>query len=91
MALNLKRKRAHSLSPSPSTEIDDEQAAFTDDQSPPPTLTGHAAANLSRPPTGEQLRNIKDAADLFRSTSFKLQVCSLLHRPSLLSIPTRSF
>ena len=27
-----------------------------------------------KPPTGEELRNIKDAADLYRSSSFKLQV-----------------
>jgi hypothetical protein len=27
-----------------------------------------------KPPTGEELRTIKDATDLFRSSSFKLQV-----------------
>jgi U3 small nucleolar RNA-associated protein 22 len=27
-----------------------------------------------KPPTGEELRNIKDATDLYRSSSFKLQV-----------------
>lgn len=27
-----------------------------------------------KPPTGEELRDIKDAADLYRSSSFKLQV-----------------
>ncbi len=30
----------------------------------------------NRPPVGEELRVIKDAADLFRSSSFKLQVCT---------------
>lgn len=28
----------------------------------------------SRPPTGQEIRAIKDAADLFQSSSFKLQV-----------------
>lgn len=28
-----------------------------------------------KPPTGEELRAIKDATDLFKSSSFKLQVC----------------
>ena len=27
-----------------------------------------------KPPTGEELRNIKDASELYRSNSFKLQV-----------------
>lgn len=31
-----------------------------------------------KPPTGEELRVIKDATDLFRSSSFKLQVHSFL-------------
>lgn len=29
----------------------------------------------NKPPTGEELRAIKDASDLFKSGSFKLQVC----------------
>ena len=29
-----------------------------------------------KPPTGEELRNIKDATELYRSSSFKLQVRS---------------
>jgi U3 small nucleolar RNA-associated protein 22 len=28
-----------------------------------------------QPPTGEELRAIRDASDLFKSSSFKLQVC----------------
>lgn len=31
----------------------------------------------NKPPTGEELRTIKDATDLFRSNSFKLQVSVL--------------
>ncbi|KAF7800159.1 hypothetical protein EIP86_011405 [Pleurotus ostreatoroseus] len=31
-----------------------------------------------KPPTGEELRNIKDATDLYRSSSFKLQIDALL-------------
>lgn len=32
----------------------------------------------NKPPTGEELRAIKDASDLFKSGSFKLQVCCLV-------------
>lgn len=35
-----------------------------------------------KPPTGEELRVIKDATDLFRSSSFKLQVRSSLEFPT---------
>jgi len=45
---------------------------------PPPSQKG--ADNPIEPPTGEELRVIKVAADLFKSGSFKLQVCL----PSLL-------
>ena len=31
-----------------------------------------------KPPTGEELRNIKDATELYRSSSFKLQVSNSL-------------
>lgn len=34
----------------------------------------------NKPPTGEELRDIKDAADLFKSNSFKLQVIVLCFR-----------
>ena len=33
--------------------------------------------HVKAPPKGEELRDIKDATDLFRSTSFKLQVSLL--------------
>lgn len=32
-----------------------------------------------KPPTAEELRAIKDASDLFKSSSFKLQVCIRCH------------
>jgi U3 small nucleolar RNA-associated protein 22 len=40
------------------------------------------AGNVKRnkPPTGEELRDIKEAADLFKSNSFKLQVIVLYCR-----------
>ncbi|KAI0368535.1 Nrap protein [Pilatotrama ljubarskyi] len=34
--------------------------------------------HITKPPTGEELRKIKDATDLYRSTSFKLQIDALL-------------
>ncbi|KAF4578353.1 hypothetical protein EYR36_000160 [Pleurotus pulmonarius] len=42
-----------------------------------------------KPPTGEELRVIKDATDLFRSSSFKLQIDALLPnvRPKASRIP----
>lgn len=36
-----------------------------------------AGKGAKKPPTGEELRGIKDAADLYRSNSFKLQVRNL--------------
>ncbi|KAH9855524.1 Nrap protein [Lenzites betulinus] len=36
------------------------------------------SSHLLKPPTGEELRKIKDATDLYRSTSFKLQIDALL-------------
>ena len=35
---------------------------------------GEPGTKPKKPPTGEELRAIKDATDLFRSSSFKLQV-----------------
>ncbi|KAF8154805.1 Nrap protein [Crassisporium funariophilum] len=42
-----------------------------------------------KPPTGEELRDIKDATDLFKSSSFKLQIDALLPnvRPKTSRIP----
>ena len=38
-----------------------------------------SGTKLKKPPTGEELRAIKDATDLYRSSSFKLQVCWLFY------------
>ncbi|PFH49460.1 hypothetical protein AMATHDRAFT_178762 [Amanita thiersii Skay4041] len=39
---------------------------------------GESTDKIRRPPTGEEIRTIRDAADLFRSGSFKLQIDALL-------------
>ena len=39
----------------------------------------HTGTKPKKPPTGVELRNIKDATDLYRSSSFKLQVCTAQH------------
>ncbi|KAF9447462.1 pre-rRNA processing protein Utp22 [Macrolepiota fuliginosa MF-IS2] len=46
-----------------------------------------SSGRLNKPPTGEELRVIKDAADLFRSNSFKLQIDALL--PNVRPKPSR--
>ncbi|THG99128.1 hypothetical protein EW026_g3163 [Hermanssonia centrifuga] len=38
----------------------------------------HTGSKPKKPPTGEELRNIKDATELYRSSSFKLQIDALL-------------
>jgi len=54
-------------------EVEGEEWTGTRLNVPPPSQKG--ADNSIEPPTGEELRVIKVAADLFKSTSFKLQVC----------------
>ena len=49
--------------------IDDEQGGST--------VRGEKATNR-KPPTGEEIRVIKDAAELYRSNAFKLQIDALL-------------
>ncbi|KAI0759414.1 Nrap protein [Trametes elegans] len=39
---------------------------------------GPSGPHIVKPPTGEELRKIRDATDLYRSTSFKLQIDALL-------------
>ena len=34
----------------------------------------HYGKKLKKPPTGEELRDMKDASELYRSSSFRLQV-----------------
>ncbi|KAA1477008.1 Nrap protein [Dentipellis sp. KUC8613] len=38
----------------------------------------HAGGKPKKPPTGEEVRSIKEATELFRSSSFKLQIDALL-------------
>jgi U3 small nucleolar RNA-associated protein 22 len=52
-------------------ESDEWQGIAQPTSSDPP----HTATKPFKPPTGEELRAIKDASSLFRSNSFKLQVC----------------
>ena len=37
-----------------------------------------SSSKIKKPPTGEELRVIREAADLYRSSSFKLQVWSTI-------------
>ena len=48
----------------------------------------HTGRKPRKPPTGEEVRNIREATDLFRSNSFKFQVRTLLFRcvPVLTSV-----
>ena len=39
-----------------------------------------------KPPTGEELRTIKDAADLYMSSSFKLQVSLIIYTHDVLTM-----
>ncbi|CAA7262477.1 unnamed protein product [Cyclocybe aegerita] len=52
-------------------------------------ITPHPGTKPKKPPTGEELRAIKDASDLFKSSSFKLQIDALLPnvRPKASRIP----
>ncbi|KAI0718445.1 Nrap protein [Cerioporus squamosus] len=49
--------------------------AAPDSQSAPPDPSSSRAV---KPPTGQELRNIKEATDLYRSTSFKFQIDALI-------------
>jgi U3 small nucleolar RNA-associated protein 22 len=48
---------------------------------PSPPIQPQSSSKPFKPPTGEELRTIKDASSLFRSNSFKLQVCSIYDSP----------
>lgn len=59
---------------------DDESDASSDGHvEPVEPVEESSTVHVKAPPKGEELRDIKDATDLFRSTSFKLQV-SRSHR-----------
>ena len=51
--------------------ITEEQTKVLDNME---SRTEHPKSKLNRPPTGQELRAIQEAADLFQSSSFKLQV-----------------
>ncbi len=57
-------------------EDEEEWAGFQKDEANseqyPPNRVHHKS---NHPPTALELRSIKDAADLYRSSSFKLQAC----------------
>jgi len=73
---------------------DDEEAeewgGVSGDIAPPPLTTTTkppAGPGLHKPPMGTELRAIKDAADLFKSSSFKMQIDALL--PNVRPKPSR--
>ncbi|KAI0711085.1 Nrap protein [Fomitopsis betulina] len=87
MASDLKRKRGGDAPARPekrrhSTPQHDAQQLDPDGDA---TSQGHVELlepaeeiHVKAPPKGEELRDIKDATDLFRSTAFKLQIDALL-------------
>ncbi|KAJ7183097.1 Nrap protein [Mycena filopes] len=93
MALNLKRKHDGNVEPRKTRKLsDDDEAsdAASDDNeewggiapaqnqtAPVPARSG-PGTKPKLPPTGEELRVINDAKDLFRSSSFKLQIDALI-------------
>ncbi|RPD65156.1 Nrap protein [Lentinus tigrinus ALCF2SS1-7] len=44
----------------------------------PDSQNAPSSSHVVKPPTGQELRNIKEATDLYRSTSFKFQIDALL-------------
>lgn len=54
-------------------EADGMEVSEPEDDSPAQNARGKRG-KAKQAPTGEELRAIKDSADLFRSSSFKLQV-----------------
>ncbi|TFK31610.1 Nrap protein [Crucibulum laeve] len=70
---------------------EEEWGGVTDADSGVPLLSREDRTGVKpkKPPTGEELRTIKDAADLFRSSSFKLQIDALLPnvRPKASRLP----
>lgn len=59
------------------SDQEDEEEEWNGAEGQVKTSTDEAKnGTVKKPPTGEELRAIKDAADLYRSNSFKLQVNS---------------
>ncbi|EKM77700.1 hypothetical protein AGABI1DRAFT_61282 [Agaricus bisporus var. burnettii JB137-S8] len=81
---------SESLSEGPHAEKDEEEGEWggigAAPSLPQESLEG-GSGKRNKPPTGEELRDIKDAADLFKSNSFKLQIDALL--PNVRPKPSR--
>lgn len=63
-----------------SSEVEDrssgnEEKDVMDDIEPISEVPNTSAHHTNKPPTGAELRLMKDAIDLYQSSSFKLQVC----------------
>ncbi|KZP27685.1 Nrap protein [Athelia psychrophila] len=67
-------------------EADGMEVSEPEDDSPAQNARGKRG-KAKQAPTGEELRAIKDSADLFRSSSFKLQIDALV--PNVLPKPSR--
>lgn len=71
----MKRKRQEELDDDADLSDNDN---ILDDEDEDSVAQGNADETknsaVNKPPTGEELRTIKDATDLYRSNSFKLQV-----------------
>src|ERR1700737_1077498 len=71
--------------------LENEQSEKDDEE--PVSLNDYGSAStgkkIHKPPTGEELREIKEAKDLFRWNSFKFRV-STTPAPSSSSSPTRN-
>jgi U3 small nucleolar RNA-associated protein 22 len=60
-------------------EGDEEWGGVGDEvQTVNPARNEPSSSKTKKPPTGEELRAIREATDLYRSSSFKLQVCSMI-------------
>ncbi|KAK7689479.1 hypothetical protein QCA50_007271 [Cerrena zonata] len=65
----------------PSSGAEDEDNAWGGiAEQPPSQANGHSgdSHNVKVPPTAQELKSIRDATDLYRSSSFKLQIDALL-------------
>ncbi|KAF8841474.1 Nrap protein [Paxillus ammoniavirescens] len=81
MAGDLKRKREKAVAQQ-AVEVNDHSSAAEDGDAMQGIVEGDTVAfahtHTKKPPTGEELRAMKDAADLYQSSSFKLQMDALL-------------
>jgi U3 small nucleolar RNA-associated protein 22 len=77
MAGDLKRKREKAVAQQ-AVEVTDHSSAAENGDAMQDIVEGDTVAfahtHIKKPPTGEELRAMKDAADLYQSSSFKLQV-----------------